>query len=1071
MNRDKKSVTDATELLRKAEKKVVSQPAAFELSGSEMRLRTIIDDTPAGYFYIDQEGCFRHVNDAWLRMHGYGSPEEVIGQHYSITQVDSDLETAHQHVAYLLNGHPIPTSEFTRRCRDGSVGYHTFSAHPVVQAGEVVGLEGFIIDITERKRSEEKLRKSEERYRLLFNSGNDAVFVHEGPVNGLPGKFIEVNEVACQRLGYTREEFMKMSPPDIDAPETVLNVPAIMEKLLAEKSVVWEGGHVSKDGLKIPVEISNQLFELEGRPAILSVARDITERSQIEEVQAFLAQTSTGTAHAPFFEGLARYLAKSLGMDFVCIDRLEGDGLTARTVAVWCDGKFEDNVTYALKDTPCGDVVGKTVCCFPAQVCQFYPRDQVLRDLRAESYVGVTLWSYTGQPIGLIAVIGRRPMTNRPLAEAMLKLVSVRAAGELERLDAEAALRESEKTHRALVEGLPDIVKRLDRDGRHLFVSNNVSDVVDFQAAHYIGKTHRELGFPEEECRFWEEAIQGVFDSGASFETEITCAGKEGPVIHNVRLVAERDARGKVRSVLSIRRDITAHRLAEENYRTLFREMLDGFALHEILFDARGKPADYRFLAVNPAFERQTGLKAEELLGRTVLEVLPGTERHWIETYGKVALTGEPVFFENYHAGMKKHFEVTAFRPAPNQFACIFADITGRKQAEEEKAKLEAQLQQAQKMESVGRLAGGVAHDFNNMLGVIIGHAELAMMRANLSPPLLTDLEAIHKAAERSANLTRQLLAFARKQTIASKVLDLNEAVAGMLNMLKRLIGEDIHLNWQPGADLWPVEIDPSQIDQILANLCVNARDAISDVGKLTIETGNSTVDNDYCVQHAGFVPGEYVRLAVSDEGCGMDRETLSHLFEPFFTTKEVGKGTGLGLATVYGIVKQNNGFINVYSEPDQGSTFKIYLPRHVAKAGPARTEGASRPVLRGQETILLVEDEPAILELTTELLEMQGYTVLAASTPGEAIRLAREHSGETHLLVTDVIMPGMNGRDLAKNLLSLYPHLKRLFISGYTADVIAHHGVLDEGVHFIQKPFSMQALATKVREVLDYEK
>ena len=271
-----------------------------------------------------------------------------------------------------------------------------------------------------------------------------------------------------------------------------------------------------------------------------------------------------------------------------------------------------------------------------------------------------------------------------------------------------------------------------------------------------------------------------------------------------------------------------------------------------------------------------------------------------------------------------------------------------------------------------------------------------------------------------------------------------------------------------PGANLWPVKIDPSQIDQILANLCVNARDAIAGVGKVTIETTNIAFDEGYCADHAGFVPGEYVLLAVSDNGCGMDKETLAKLFEPFFTTKEMGKGTGLGLATVYGIVKQNNGFINVYSEPDQGTTFKIYLPRLRGKAEEMRTEGAAGPAMRGQETILLVEDEPAMLELTRTLLEMQGYTVLAASTPGEAIRLAREHAGEIHLLITDVVMPEMNGRDLAKNLLSLYPNLKRLFMSGYTANVIAHHGVLDEGVHFIQKPFSRKDLAAKVREALD---
>ncbi|MHB8120627.1 MAG: hybrid sensor histidine kinase/response regulator [Desulfuromonadaceae bacterium] len=395
-------------------------------------------------------------------------------------------------------------------------------------------------------------------------------------------------------------------------------------------------------------------------------------------------------------------------------------------------------------------------------------------------------------------------------------------------------------------------------------------------------------------------------------------------------------------------------------------------------------------------------------------------------------------------------------------------DLTERKNTEEARIQLEAQLQQAQKMESVGRLAGGVAHDFNNMLTVILGHAELGLVKLDPNHPVRADLQEISQTAQRSADLTRQLLAFARRQTVAPKVLDLNEIITAMLKMLQRLIGEGIHLTWQPSASLWPVMMDPSQVDQILANLCVNARDAIRDIGRITIETGNRTFDKEYCDANPEATPGEYVRLSVSDDGHGMDKETLLHIFEPFYTTKELGKGTGLGLATIYGAVKQNNGFINIYSEPGQGTTFSIYLPRHEGQKNEKPAKGTALTVPRGQETILVVEDEPAILKITSIMLEKQGYTVIQAATPGEAICLAREHAGEITLLMTDVIMPEMNGRDLAKNVQSLYPHIKRLFMSGYTADVIAHHGVLDEGVHFIQKPFSLPDMAAKVRDVLD---
>jgi two-component system, cell cycle sensor histidine kinase and response regulator CckA len=311
-------------------------------------------------------------------------------------------------------------------------------------------------------------------------------------------------------------------------------------------------------------------------------------------------------------------------------------------------------------------------------------------------------------------------------------------------------------------------------------------------------------------------------------------------------------------------------------------------------------------------------------------------------------------------------------------------------------------------------------------------------------------------------------LAFARKQIIAPKVLNLNLAVENMLQMLRRLIGEDIDLVWHPDTGLWPVKVDPSQLDQVLANLCVNARDAISDVGKLTIETHNATFDQAYCADHLGFVPGDFVMLAVSDDGCGMDQETLSHIFEPFFTTKKMDKGTGLGLATVYGIAKQNDGFINIYSEPGQGSTLKIYLPRHEGMIDAMeQTTAAPKPMAHG-ETILVVEDDAGVLKLAAKILQGLGYTVLTTNTPAKALGLVEAHADRIELLLTDVVMPEMNGRELADQIQALCPQIKILFMSGYTADIIAHRGVLEKGVNFIHKPFSNWDLANAVRNVLD---
>lgn len=381
--------------------------------------------------------------------------------------------------------------------------------------------------------------------------------------------------------------------------------------------------------------------------------------------------------------------------------------------------------------------------------------------------------------------------------------------------------------------------------------------------------------------------------------------------------------------------------------------------------------------------------------------------------------------------------------------------------------RLAAQFQQAQKMEAVGMLAGGVAHDYNNMLGVIIGYAELALFKVDEAQPLYSDLQEIIKAAKRSADITRQLLTFARKQTIIPVVLDLNQAVEGMIKMLSRLIGEDIDLIWIPDASPCPVKMDPVQVDQILANLCVNARDSITDVGKVTIETSNTVFDEKYCSDHFGFVKGEYVMLAISDNGCGMDNETIGQIFEPFFTSKGVGQGTGLGLSMVHGIVKQNNGFINVYSEPGKGTTFRVYLPRDTGQSVVKLQEKVAQYPMGHGETVLVVEDEPELLALEKKILEKLEYRVLTAGTPGEAIRLAEEQAGKIQLLITDIIMPDMNGKALAERLQTLCPGMKIMFMSGYTANMIAHQGVLDEGVNFIQKPFAMHDLAVKVSESL----
>jgi PAS domain S-box-containing protein len=488
------------------------------------------------------------------------------------------------------------------------------------------------------------------------------------------------------------------------------------------------------------------------------------------------------------------------------------------------------------------------------------------------------------------------------------------------------------------------------------------------------------------------------------------------------------------------------------------------------------------WVRANDRLCRMLGYSEEELLGTTWSELThPEDLTADMDKFNRM-LSGEIESYEMEKRYLHKNgdivftqLNVSCFRNTDRSIRFVIAsllDISDRKHAEKEKARLDAQLLQAQKMESVGHLAGGIAHDFNNMLSVVIGHTELGMSELDRDAPLHKRLKVIHDAARRSADLVRQLLAFARKQTISPKVLDINDTIAGMLKMLRQLIGEDINLAWMPGGHaMGKVRIDPSQVDQILANLMVNARDAIAGVGKVTIETGNIVLDETYCASHPGFLPGRFVTLAVSDSGSGMDEKTLAQIFDPFFSTKTVDKGTGLGLATVYGIVKQNDGFINVYSEPGQGTTFRIYLPVIESKEVEASRKATQEVMPKGTETVLIVEDDAAILDLGKSILEQLGYTVLTAGTPDAAIAVAQSHKGRIDLLLTDVVMPQMNGRQLAQRLGEAVPDLKCLFMSGYTANVIAHRGILDEGVNFLQKPFLMAALAAKVREVLDEEK
>ena len=642
----------------------------------------------------------------------------------------------------------------------------------------------------------------------------------------------------------------------------------------------------------------------------------------------------------------------------------------------------------------------------------------------------------------------------------------------------EDALRESKARYEEVISMISDIVWRYEVDGHGQFVRSYISPVADrllrlppgtigHSFEKYFSFVHSE-DLPDVQ----ETLLQALATIAEETFAEYRLCRPDGTICW-VRShgSAHQQPNGHI-AAFGTTTDINEQKRAEAALRdseTKYQSLFDNAQV--ALF--RTGISDGRLIEINRRYAQMAGYEnVQECMAEF------NSSEAWADPHGRdelVKILRERGHVNDYETEIIRRdgahiwilFSATIF-PEQGFIEGSIVEITDRKKAEQEREKLQAQLTQAQKMESIGRLAGGVAHDFNNMLSIILGNTEMVLDEIDTGNPFFENMQEIRKAAERSADFTRQLLAFARKQTIAPKVLDLNETIEGMHNMLRRLIGENIDLAWLPKTDLWPIKLDPSQADQILANLCVNARDAIKEIGKITIETDNASFDEDYCREHEGFKPGEYVVIGVSDDGGGMGRETLENIFEPFYSTKDVGKGTGLGLATVYGIARQNNGFINVYSQPGEGTTLKIYFPRHVEKVTQPRNQQMREAEPGGDETILLVEDEKGILRMTTMMLERFGYTVLSASSADEAMRICESCAGEIDMLMTDVVMPEMSGRDLAEKLVQSYPDLKCLFMSGYTANVIAHHGVLDEGIRFINKPFSKQELAVKVREVLN---
>jgi PAS domain S-box-containing protein len=796
-----------------------------------------------------------------------------------------------------------------------------------------------------------------------------------------------------------------------------------------------------QSGAVLQIEVHSSLTDYNGRPAVMGILVDITERKQAEEALHRTAlQLNAVLSNAPITifatDGHGVFtLSEGKGLELVGLKPSENVGVSA--LDLYGSIPFVESTG---KVTTGNDVIRRVLAGEAVTALT------ELRGVYFENHI-VPQQGTDGKVLGIIGVA--TDITDRKRAEEQLRKASAYA--------------------RNLIEASLDPLVTISPDGKITDVNAATEAVTGRRRADLVGSDFSEYFTEPERAR---DGYRKVLAEREVRDYPLTIrhvSGHTTDVLYNASVY--RDEAGHVEGVFAAARDVSERKQAEEALRESEAELREAQRVAHV--------GSWRWVV-----ETDTVTWSEELFriaGRDPAGPPPNYFREHATLYTSESLARlQPLVQRAIRTGEPYEVDLELIRPdgttrwiadtgearrdAKGQIVGLHGtveDITDRR-------RLEAQFRQSQKMEAVGRLAGGVAHDFNNLLTVILGYSDILLQR--LEPgPLHEAAQEVRRAGERAAGLTRQLLAFSRKQTLVPEVLDLGDVVSGLSTMVERLIGEDVKVSVVVSPGLGRVKADRGQLEQVVMNLAVNARDAMPKGGSLIFELQNVELDDAYTATHAELKPGPYVLLAISDSGTGMDAETQKHIFEPFFTTKEAGKGTGLGLSTVYGIVHQSGGAIDVYSEPGRGTTFKVYLPRFADDAAVPRAVPGIHPALAAaSETVLVVEDEAAIRQLTNVILQKAGYTVLLAESPVAAERIAGSHPGPIHLLLTDVVMPGMRGPELAQRLLRLRPDLRVLYMSGYIDNAIARQGLLHAGAEFLQKPFTPDGLTRKVREVLD---